>query len=229
MTVGGRALVFTVGFVSIIIFAGILSTAGYIITTIIDDALNRSRRTKWLKIPLVQMLIWGILFYAFLGVIAQTTIYWKRERVGVDMSFMDAYWFSFITSTTVGFGDYYLEHEAISEGDVVLFASLVLIAFVFLSSFLNKLAEFIQNFGGDREGGNGDDETQSAPSFEEILRDTPFWSCGSRRNNRGGIGTKRKEAKSSGAFLLLAWLFGGLKLDNVPDGCSFDGSPNPVG
>lgn len=92
-TEGGRALVYTVGFVSIILFAGILTTAGYIITTIIDDALNRSKYTKWLKIPLIQMLIWGALFYSFLCVIAQAAIYWKRERVDVDLSFKDAYWF----------------------------------------------------------------------------------------------------------------------------------------
>ncbi len=133
-----------------------------------------------------------------------------------------------------GFG---LEHEAISEGDVVVFAPLVLVAFVFLSSFLNKLAEFVQNFGCGKERDEGDDNSQSIPSFEEILRDTPICSFGGRRTNGNntnlnddGTGIKQKEANSStGAFLLLAWLFGGLKLDSVPNADrSCDGSPNSV-
>jgi hypothetical protein len=172
-TRGGRVLVYTFGFISIIIFAGILSTAGYVITAIVDDAVSRANCTKWLKIPLVQMLIWGALFYSFLCVIAQTIIYWKKERVDVDLNFGDAYWFSFISATTVGFGDYYLEHEAISGPDVVLFASLILVAFALLSSFLNKLVELILSNNKDDDHENDD----KGLSFEEILRDTPI-CCG---------------------------------------------------
>lgn len=93
---GDRTLVYTVGFVTIIVFAGVLATAGHVFTTIIDDLVGRTKCTKWLKNPLVQMLIWGTLFYGFLCVIAQTAIYWKKERVGVEMTFKDAYWFSFV-------------------------------------------------------------------------------------------------------------------------------------
>ena len=92
-TDGGRILVYTVGFISIILFAGVLSTAGYIITCIIDDILSRSKYSSWLKTPILQLIVWGALFYSFLGVTAQATIQWKWERVGVDMDFKDAYWF----------------------------------------------------------------------------------------------------------------------------------------
>ena len=177
-TEGGRALVYTVGFISIIIFAGILSTAGYVITTIVDDMVSRARFTKWLKIPLVQMLIWGTLFYSFLGLIAQTAIWWKRERVDIDLSFKDAYWFSFVSATTLGFGDFFLEHEAISGSDVVMFASLILIAFALLSSFLNKLGELIKSLakkGSEDEDGEG----CKGVTFEDILKETPICGCGS--------------------------------------------------
>lgn len=175
-TEGGRALVYTVGFFSIIIFAGILSTAGYVITTILDDLVSRAKFTRWLKIPLVQMLIWGTLFYSFLGLIAQTTIWWKRERVDIDLSFRDAYWFSFVSATTVGFGDFFLEHEAISGSDVVMFASLILIAFALLSSFLNKLAELISSLA--KKGAQKDNDGSEVATFEDILRETPICGCG---------------------------------------------------
>lgn len=71
----------------------------------------------------------------------------------------------------MGFGDYYLEHEAISGQDVVGFASLILVAFVLLSSFLNKLAEFVQSFR------NSSGAENSGPTFEETLNDTPICSC----------------------------------------------------
>lgn len=169
-TEGGRTLVYTFGFFTIIVFAGVLGTAGHVITTIIDDLVGRLKCTKWLKIPLVQMLMWGTLFYSFLCVIAQTAIYWKRERVGVEMPFKDAYWFSFVSATTVGFGDIFLEHETITWYDVVMFASLILVAFVLLSSFLNKLAELVQSLRTKKEDGDG-------PTFEEGLKNTNICGC----------------------------------------------------
>jgi hypothetical protein len=58
-----------------------------------------------------------------------------------DMSLKDGYWFSFISTTTVGLGDIYLEPEVIQARDLVTFPLLFLVGFVFLSSFLGKFAE----------------------------------------------------------------------------------------
>ena len=77
---------------------------------------------------------------------------------------------SFISSTTVGFGDYYLEHESITASDVIGFASLILVAFVLLSSFLNKLAELVKSSSETPQG------KAKGSTFEEILRDTPIFS-----------------------------------------------------
>eukprot|EP00956_Cyclotella_meneghiniana_P041217 scaffold219022_cov76-Cyclotella_meneghiniana.AAC.3 len=85
-TDGGRALVYTVGFISIILFACILAKAGDVITTIVDDTMYKANCPIWSHNPLA-------LFYSFLCVTAQAAIHWKRERVGVDMNFKDAYWF----------------------------------------------------------------------------------------------------------------------------------------
>ena len=75
---------------------------------------------------------------------------------------------SFITSTTVGFGDIYFEHEAISGGDVIMFASLVLIAFTLLSSFLEKLSCLVEYIAREKRHKN-------EPSLAEILRKTPIF------------------------------------------------------
>jgi hypothetical protein len=58
-----------------------------------------------------------------------------------DFSFQDGYWFSFISTTTVGLGDIFLEPETIQSRDLLIFPLLLLVGFLFLSSFLGKFAE----------------------------------------------------------------------------------------
>jgi hypothetical protein len=68
-----------------------------------------------------------------------------------DMSLKDGYWFSYISTTTVGLGDIFLEPEVIQARDLVTFPLLFLVGFVFLSSFLGKFAEQaldMYTFGG---------------------------------------------------------------------------------
>ena len=84
-TTEGRAMVFTFGFLCILIFGAVLAKAGDIITTIFDDLVQRHRRLNWLSISWVAMLFWGVLFYVWLFVIAVATVEWKEPRVGQDM------------------------------------------------------------------------------------------------------------------------------------------------
>jgi hypothetical protein len=63
-----------------------------------------------------------------------------------EMSFSDGYWFSYISSTTIGLGDIFLEPEVILTEDLVTFPLLFLVSFVFLSSFFSKLAEMYGSF-----------------------------------------------------------------------------------
>jgi hypothetical protein len=58
-----------------------------------------------------------------------------------DLSLKDGYWFSFISTTTVGLGDIFLEPEVIQARDLVTFPLLFLVGFVLLSSFLGKFSE----------------------------------------------------------------------------------------
>jgi hypothetical protein len=101
-------MIYTLGFLSILMFAIILGTAGTIIVTIWDDFINRTKLHQ-LNIPWVACVFWGFCYYAWLLAIAVVTQNWKEARLGDDMEFSEAYWFSYISTTTVGFGDYYLE------------------------------------------------------------------------------------------------------------------------
>lgn len=68
VTDGGRALVYTVGFISMILFACILAKAGDVITTIVEDAMYSANFPKWSHEPLVLMLFWGVSIVHFVCV-----------------------------------------------------------------------------------------------------------------------------------------------------------------
>jgi hypothetical protein len=109
-TVGGRLLIYTLGFITIIAFIALNANASFILATIVDDSLIRlglRRLTKgfgavllWLLLTILWMLVVAFSFRAL--------SYW---RIGVRLSLSDAYWFSYITATTVGLGDLFIEHS----------------------------------------------------------------------------------------------------------------------
>jgi hypothetical protein len=79
--------------------------------------------------------------------------FWKL-RLGDDdfANNEDVLWFAFISTTTVGLGDFYLQPEVTFASDVLQFSLMFLVGFVFLASFLNKISEGIAslapNLGG---------------------------------------------------------------------------------
>ena len=153
-------MVFTAGFVSILLFGAVLAKAGSIVTTIVDDASDRLKLTKVNK-PWVGTLFWGCLYYGWMCIIALYAAWWKNDRLGEHMQYKDAYWFSFISTTTVGLGDYFLEHEVIQKRDLIAWPLLFLTGFVLLSSFLNKLSEWMLGWF-----------PRNRPTLEERLENT---------------------------------------------------------
>jgi hypothetical protein len=141
-TKGGRAMIYTLGFLSILMFAIILGTAGTIIVTIWDDFIDRTKLHQ-LNIPWVACVFWGFCYYAWLLAIAVVTQNWKNARLGDDMEFSEAYWFSYISTTTVGFGDYYLQPDVILRQDLITFPLMFLTGFVLLANFFVKLTELL--------------------------------------------------------------------------------------
>jgi hypothetical protein len=102
-TLTGRAIIYTFGFISIVAFGGILANAGYVILTIVDDALSRCRALALLRRPLVAAIMWALMYYTWMLVIAATVTRWKRNRVGLsntEFDFADGYWFAYISTST---------------------------------------------------------------------------------------------------------------------------------
>ena len=212
-TEGARAMVFTLGFFSILLFAGILANAGSVVTAIVDDVINRAKLSYFNR-PWASALFWGAMYYLWMVLIASYYQYWVGERLEETIDYDDSYWFAckFVTlrcnavmhflffnvrisslhsqthvlpptmvppiadisTTTVGLGDYYLEHGVIIGSDLLVWPLLFLFGFVLLSSFLTKVAEFLASFfPSDR------------PSFADRLADAdvPLFPCLKKKKN----------------------------------------------
>lgn len=142
---------FSFGFLSILAFGAILATAGSIISAIFDDFLCRSNLKLLTKKP-VLCFIWGSLWYVWMLVVAQTTRLWTARRLGEEMPFYDAYWFAYISTTTVGLGDFYLSPEVIFLNDLLVFSFTFLMGFVLLSTFLGQFGGWIGEYFPDVGG-----------------------------------------------------------------------------
>jgi hypothetical protein len=140
-SVGGRAMVYTLGFLSILLFATITARAGKIVSSIFDEHAARFK-LGWMKIPAVALMARAALYSLWLLVIAQHYQLWQHKRLdNTDVGLNDSYWFAYISTTTVGLGDFYLDPEVISYGDLFAFPLLFLIGFTLLAVFLDKFAE----------------------------------------------------------------------------------------
>jgi hypothetical protein len=142
-TSAGRYMVFTCGFLSILVFAGVLSNAGNVISLIFDDLAIRCR-LNGLSHNWAGVFVWGFLYYAWMFVIASEYTRWQMQRLQQEVSLKESYWFAYISTTTVGFGDFYLDPEVLIVGDLFRWPLLFLIGFSFLSSFLGKLLKALE-------------------------------------------------------------------------------------
>lgn len=95
---------------TIIGFLALNGTASNILMTIIDDLLIRLRLRKLTRgIPAV--ILWLCLLILWMLILALCAVLFFKNRVGEDQPLANAYWFSYVTITTVGFGDIYLPHS----------------------------------------------------------------------------------------------------------------------
>lgn len=211
-TEGGRAMIFTLGFFSILLFAGILANAGSVVTAIIDDGIDRANLSYFNR-PWASAIFWGSMYYVWMVLIASYYQFWQEDRLEETIDYADSYWFACkfavsgnneylfnfypfsltpaccsplilfispttdISTTTVGLGDYYLEHGVIIGYDLLVWPLLFLFGFVLLSSFLTKVAEFLASFF-----------PSDKPSFAERLADAnvPLFPCLKRHHTARG-------------------------------------------
>jgi hypothetical protein len=85
-----------------------------------------------------------------MALIAVATYDYKYYRVGeTSFSMNDGYWFAFVSSTTIGLGDLFLDPETFLYRDLVAFALLLLVGFVLIAAFLSKLVELLRGVYGE--------------------------------------------------------------------------------
>jgi len=139
-SVWGRFLTYTLGFISILIFGGVLATAGSITTHLMNDLIHRCKRKvaqPWI------VLMWGCLWVLWMVVIMYQSVAFQRQRLEEPFAWNDAFWFAYISTTTIGFGDFYLQPEGLFVSDLLGFWGTFLLGFVLLSSFLTELSNML--------------------------------------------------------------------------------------
>ncbi len=153
VTVEGRLLVYFMGFLSILLFSAAMGNAGSVLLTIVDDFFERvglKRLTKGIAAVvfwLATLLLWLLVIAGIYWLWAEKHygIYWKEDP-SVRFKLSDAYWFAYISVTTVGFGDYFLPHDSIRTRDLFYNPLIILIGFILLANFLLKLGEMFVSF-----------------------------------------------------------------------------------
>jgi len=142
ITAAGRAMVGTLGFASILAFGGILANAGSIVAVLWDDFIERSG-CKSLQHPVVGCAVWGCTFVIWMFFLANSTLRWWQDRLVDGPGTWEGVWYAYISITTIGLGDFFLQPEVVFLIDVFRHAGLFLTGFVFLSTFLGKLVEVV--------------------------------------------------------------------------------------
>jgi hypothetical protein len=110
----GRFLVVSGGLLCIIFFGAVLGLCGYVILAIFDDMVDRVWCAKFLSIPVVGMFFWGTIWLLYALTIAEDVKRWWTQRLpefGVEVTREDALWFAFISTSTIGLGDFFLQPE----------------------------------------------------------------------------------------------------------------------
>jgi hypothetical protein len=97
-------MLYTVGFLSILVFAAVASGSGHVVSAIFEDFMKKTK-LHILTHPMVSIVFWGGIYYLWLLLIAGYTADWKQNRLGEEFSYSDGYWFAYISTTTVGLGD----------------------------------------------------------------------------------------------------------------------------
>jgi len=167
VTYEGRALIYSAGFISLIAFGAVLSTAGYVLSALVDDFVSRFWLSRFMQKPWVGMIVWGIIWLAWSLILATDMYWWWDARLpnfGATPS--DSIWFAYISTSTIGLGDFYPQPEMVFASDALKLSLIFLVGFVFLSTFFNKIVEFIQSLLPAREN-----------SLEARLKATRFLLC----------------------------------------------------
>jgi hypothetical protein len=161
-------MVAALGIPSILAFGVILASAGGVVKVLFDDlvfrlnfclmnlddwwihgwlGLSRLSKKSWWRVlnPVLRSLWWAAWTLGWMAYLARQSYYWWSERWDAydNVTKGESMWFAFISSTTVGLGDFFLPPEVIFLGDVFRFAFLFLTGFVLFSAFVNSFGVLV--------------------------------------------------------------------------------------
>lgn len=168
LTVEGRCLVYTAGFVSMLLFTAVIGQAGCVMVAVCDDYFKRSKYTRRLVSGWAASLFWLACYYLWNLVFGAIVIAYWKQRLGQELILRDAFWFSFASTTTIGFGDFHIRHAYVEWYDLFWIPLPILMGFVLLTNFALKFGEWMLETVGTKHLPNYDLEDilkQQRPSF----------------------------------------------------------------
>ena len=136
---------------TIIGFLALNNTAAKVWKALFEDVFLRLKLKRLVHGPLA-VLFWLSMTILWMLVLALAMQKYKTNRIGEGFSLSDAYWFSYITITTVGFGDIHISHEEFLAGDMFFIPLLVLMGFNFLGIFAEKGVDLYNDFFPAKSG-----------------------------------------------------------------------------
>lgn len=98
---------------------------------------------KFLVKGIMAPIFWLSVLALWLLILAGLVVATEGTSASPEISLPDAYWFSYISITTVGLGDIYFTPETVTVASVFSTAFLSLLGFVLMGNFLLKLAEWL--------------------------------------------------------------------------------------
>lgn len=102
VTMGGRALVGALGWLSIIAFGAITILSSNNWTAIVDDLfVYRMNKMAWVSRPAFAVPVWGLIGCGWiLHIASRAQDYWSERIPGFEATTADSIWFGYITTLT---------------------------------------------------------------------------------------------------------------------------------
>eukprot|EP00554_Chaetoceros_debilis_P006072 CAMPEP_0194074738 /NCGR_PEP_ID=MMETSP0149-20130528/1828_1 /TAXON_ID=122233 /ORGANISM="Chaetoceros debilis, Strain MM31A-1" /LENGTH=466 /DNA_ID=CAMNT_0038755003 /DNA_START=81 /DNA_END=1478 /DNA_ORIENTATION=- len=140
VTKEGQILVMSLGFISILAFGAVSGAAGYVTLMIIDDVLQRCNLERLTK-GWGAIMLWLVLLFSSFMLIASITGLYLRKRIDANLPKWELFWYSFISTTTIGLGDTHIPHETFYHRDMFSLPLILLFGFICFTNFLIKISE----------------------------------------------------------------------------------------
>ena len=146
----GKIFVYTLGFISILMFLGVIANAGRALNLVVDDLLQQMSYDSFTA-PTFGIIYWFGLYFAWMVLFGTYYTRWNDSNIGVDLDKLDGFWFAFNSMSSIGFGDLGVRVEAFRLNDFLLHALLLIIGFLLLSLGFDKAVNAVAAGEGEEE------------------------------------------------------------------------------